>query len=144
MSMRLESLSESGGGEDTLTAGRKLRKLDHTIIKSQVEYGALYTETVPVLNLPIEILCQIFAAAQDASQIHRVSKHPFVEVIISHVCRGWRSIALSFLLLWSTFQHDSTWGQADRQSGNRLNVYLERSSSHLLDLYFRFGYNARS
>ncbi|KIK01314.1 hypothetical protein K443DRAFT_678459 [Laccaria amethystina LaAM-08-1] len=144
-SMRLESLLEFGGAEDTLTTERKLRKLDHTIIKAQAEYGALYNfETAPVLNLPIEILCQIFEAAQDASRIHRVSRHPLVEVVISHVCRGWRSIALSFPPLWSTFRHDSTCDQVDRQSGNRLAVYLERSSSHLLDLYFHFRCSTRS
>ncbi|KIK01311.1 hypothetical protein K443DRAFT_39969, partial [Laccaria amethystina LaAM-08-1] len=122
----------------------KLRKLDHTIIKAQAEYGALYNETAPVLNIPIEILCQIFEAAQDASRIHRVSRHPLVEVVISHVCRGWRSIALSFPPLWSTFRHDSTCDQAGRQSGNRLDEYLERSNSHLLDLYFHFGYSTKS
>ena len=42
-----EPLSEPGGGEDTLTTKRKLRKLDHTIIKAQAEYGAL-NETAPV------------------------------------------------------------------------------------------------
>ena len=57
-----ESLSEPGGGENTLTTKRKLRKLDHTIIN---ECGAL-SETAPVSNLPIEILCQIFEASQDA------------------------------------------------------------------------------
>ena len=141
MSMHLlESLSESGGGEDSLTTERKVQKLDHTIIKAQAEYGAVYNETAPVFNLPVEILCQIFKAAQDASRIH----NPFVEVIISHVCRGWRSVALSFPPLWSTLRHDSICDQADCQLGNRLDVYLERSSSHLLDLDFHFGYSTRS
>ena len=53
----VESSSESGGGEDTLTTKRKLRNLDHTIIKAQAEYGAFYNETALVLKLPIEILC---------------------------------------------------------------------------------------
>lgn len=137
MSVRfLECLSESGGGEDTLTTKKKLRKLDHTIIKAHVEYGALYNETAPVLNLPTEILCQIFEDTQDASRMHRASRHPCVEVIISHVCRGWRSVALSFPPLWSTFRYDSICDRAHRQLGNRLDVYLDRSSSHLLDLYF--------
>ena len=134
----VESSLESGGGEDTLTTKRKLRNLDHTIIKAQAEYGAFYNETALVLKLPIEILCQIFEATQDASRSHRVSEHPFVEVIISHVCRGWRSVALSFPPLWSTFRHHGVCDQADRQLGHRLDVYLERSSSHLLDLYFYF------
>lgn len=145
MSVRfLECLSESGGGEDTLTTKKKLRKLDHTIIKAHVEYGALYNETAPVLNLPTEILCQIFEDTQDASRMHRASRHPCVEVIISHVCRGWRSVALSFPPLWSTFRHDSICDQTHRQLGSRLDVYLDRSGSHLLDLYFHFGYSTRS
>ena len=144
--MRLESLTQSGGGEDdgTLTTERTLRKLDHTIIKAQADYRALYNETAHVSNLPIEILCQIFEAAQDASRIHRGFEHPFVEVIISHVCRAWRSVALSFPPLWSTFRQYCICDQAYYQLGNRLDVYMERSSSQLLDFYFHLRYSTRS
>jgi len=116
----------------------KLEKLDYKIIQTQAEYGALYNETAPILNLPIEILCRVFEAAHSASFAEGIPNNPLMEVNISHICRGWRSIALSFPLLWSTFRHDAS-EMPERIPVDRLVAYLQRSGSRLLDLHFAFA-----
>ena len=115
-----------------------LEKLDYKIIQTQAEYGALCNETAPILNLPIEILCRVFEAAHNASFAEEIPHNPLIEVTISHTCRGWRSIALSFPILWSTFRHDAS-ELSERIPVDRLGAYLERSGSRLLDLHFAFA-----
>ena len=116
----------------------KLEKLDYKIIQTQAEYGALYNETAPLLNLPIELLCRVFEAAHNASFAEEIPNNPLIEIIISHTCRRWRSIALSFPILWSTFRHDAS-ELPERIPVDRLVAYLERSGSRLLDLHFAFA-----
>lgn len=116
----------------------KLEKLDYKIIQAQAEYGALYNETAPILNFPIEILCRMFEAAHNTSFAEGIPNNPLIEVTISHICRRWRSIALSFPLLWSMFRHDAS-KLPERIPVDRLVTYLERSGSRLLDLHFAFA-----
>jgi hypothetical protein len=116
----------------------KLEELDYKIIQTEAEYGALCNETALILNLPIEILCRIFEAAHNASFAEGIPNNPLIEVTISHTCRGWRSIALSLPLLWSTFRHDAS-ELPQRIPVDRLVAYLERSGSRLLDLHFAFA-----
>jgi hypothetical protein len=116
----------------------KLEKLDYEIIQTRAEYGTLHNETAPILNLPIEILCRMFEAAHNASFAEGIPNNPLIEVTISHICRGWRSIALSLPLLWSRFRHDAS-ELPERIPVDRLVAYLERSGSRLLDLHFAFA-----
>jgi len=116
----------------------KLEKLDYKIIQTRAAYAALYNETVPILNLPIEILCRVFEAAHNVSFTEGIPNNPLIEVTISHVCKGWQSIALSFPSLWSTFHYDAS-ELPERIPIDRLVAYLERSGSRLLDLHFAFA-----
>ena len=113
-------------------------ELDYKIIQTQSEYGALYNETAPVLNLPIEILFRIFELAHEASFIEGIPENPLIEVTISHVCRQWRAVGLSFQSLWSNFRYNVS-QLPKRIPIDRLVAYLERSGSCLLDLHFTFS-----
>lgn len=113
-------------------------ELDYKIIQTQAEYGALYNKTAPVLNLPIEIMCRVFEVAHDASFIEGIPRNPLIEVTISHVCREWRAVALSFRSLWSNFRYNAS-QLPKRIPIDRLVAYLERSGSHPLDLHFSFS-----
>ena len=113
-------------------------ELDHKIIQTQAEYGALYNKTAPILNLPIEIMCRMFELAHHASFVEGVPENPLIEVTISHVCTEWRSVALSFQTLWSNFRYNVS-ELPKRIPIDRLVAYLKRSGSHLLDLHFTFS-----
>ncbi|KIJ92150.1 hypothetical protein K443DRAFT_685430 [Laccaria amethystina LaAM-08-1] len=137
---------------DDLSRERKLRELaerkkklqlerdelDYKIIQIQAEYGALYNNTAPILNLPIEIMCRMFELAHHASFTEGIPENPLIEVTISHVCREWRSVALSFQSLWSNFRYNVD-ELPKRIPIDRLVAYLERSGSCLLDLHFAFS-----
>ena len=114
-------------------------ELDYKIIQTQAEYGSLYDKMAPILNLPIEITCRMFELAHDASFVEGVPKNPLIEVTISHVCRQWRSVALSFQSLWSNFRYNVSKSWPKRIPIDRLVAYLKRSGSHLLDLHFTFS-----
>ncbi|KDR82054.1 hypothetical protein GALMADRAFT_264329 [Galerina marginata CBS 339.88] len=58
------------------------------------------------------------------------------QVVLSHVCRRWRSISLSYPSLWTSFSHHGC--QSSLRSLARLDAYLERSTSRALELWFDF------
>ena len=102
----------------------------------------------PVLALPTEIVCTIFKLLvrpppplYPTEHKHKNKPQKFdirlvrTEIIVSQVCRLWRSMALTYPNLWSTFAHDDLWGQ--QIPVDLLRTYLERSRSCPLDLYFR-------
>ncbi|KDR72985.1 hypothetical protein GALMADRAFT_142686 [Galerina marginata CBS 339.88] len=109
--------------------------LDEKIIEVKLQYTLIHNSCVPLLVLPTEVTCMIFQHAmvhpvEDDSEEGRV---PWSEVIISHVCRQWRSISLAYPRLWGCFCYD------DRDSSpERLDTYLQRSTTHNLDLWFDF------
>lgn len=58
------------------------------------------------------------------------------EVLVSHVCRRWRTVATSMASLWSFFC--CRWDGYRRSIPiGRLKAYLERSKEHPLDLWFQ-------
>ena len=61
-----------------------------------------------------------------------------MEVILFHVCRLWRSIALELPTLRTIFRYDSWIFYPLGPSFHRLEAYLECSRSHLVDLMFDF------
>jgi hypothetical protein len=64
-----------------------------------------------------------------------------MEINVSQVCRLWRSMALTYPELWSTFAHDDLW--SSNIPLDCLLAYLQRSGNCLVDLYFRLGDNKR-
>ncbi|KDR72984.1 hypothetical protein GALMADRAFT_252357 [Galerina marginata CBS 339.88] len=110
-------------------------QLDEKIIEVKLRYALVHNSCVPLLVLPTEVTCMIFHYAmahpvEDDSEEERV---PWSEVIISHVCRQWRSISLAYPRLWGSFCHNGP-----KSSLERLDTYLQRSAPHALDLWFDF------
>ena len=133
--------------DERVALARKLDDLDVEITKAQAEYGELCNRNTPILALPMEVTCLIFreifstVATVETKDPH-LQAFKLTEVDITHVCRQWRSVAISLPILWTTFYY---FGHvASAVTLERLEVYLERSKTRLLELWFEFrGINAR-
>jgi hypothetical protein len=60
-----------------------------------------------------------------------------VEVVLSHVCSEWRNIAINLPALWTAFKFDTHLHVSDPVK--KLEEYLSRSRTQLLELYFSFS-----
>ncbi|KAF8163993.1 hypothetical protein BJ912DRAFT_1005322 [Pholiota molesta] len=104
-------------------------------------------ESVPALSLPTEIVCVIFKMTSRSPPpfnpvaLPRDIRNMRMEINVSQVCRLWRSMALTYPELWSTFAHDDLWSSSIPL--DCLLAYLQRSGNCLVDLYFRLGDNKR-
>ncbi|KAF8499378.1 hypothetical protein JB92DRAFT_3099309 [Gautieria morchelliformis] len=90
-------------------------------------------------NLPSEILSSIFEAGLH-TQLTSPKQWPQqghqFEILVSHVSRRWRNVALQTPRLWSYIYLDPCTSTMEL-----LNIYLERSSGHLLDISVRILYH---
>jgi len=62
-----------------------------------------------------------------------------MEVVLSHVCSEWRNIAINLPSLWTAFKFDSHRRGSWTDPTSKLEEYLCRSGTHLLELYFSFS-----
>jgi len=94
-----------------------------------------YKTTISILNLPLETQGEIFIHAHGDNSNDEALLLP-VEVILSHVCSEWRNIAIHIPILWTAFKFDSR----RRASApiDKLEEYLLRSKTQLLELYFNY------
>lgn len=120
---------------------RKLDDLDAEITKTQAEYGELCNRNTPILALPMEVTCLIFretfsTVAPVETKDPNYQTFKLTEVDITHVCRQWRSVAISLPILWTTFYYFGN--TASAATLDRFEVYLERSKTRLLELWFEF------
>ncbi|KAI0771114.1 hypothetical protein BD413DRAFT_62291 [Trametes elegans] len=85
----------------------------------------------PIHSLPVELLTSIFQLGVNSDPIpdEQVRGQPTFEVLVSHVCRHWRQIALHSPHLWTTV-HFRT-----RAHMTRGEVYLSRNASLPIDIY---------
>ena len=60
-----------------------------------------------------------------------------MEVVLSHVCSEWRSTAINLTTLWTAFKFDTRLRVSDPLK--KLEEYLSRSGTQLLELYFSFS-----
>ena len=124
----------------------ELHATEQKIIELQSKWGAIHNAmSAPVLELPNEITCMIFdhalvlsvRMAEDLAMMDAEAKlPPEMEVVISHVCHQWRSIALSYPQLWSHFRYDVM--RSPLVPLERFDAYLDRSQSTGLELWFNF------
>ncbi|KDR82053.1 hypothetical protein GALMADRAFT_135430 [Galerina marginata CBS 339.88] len=116
----------------------RIEELDRDMIEVQAKYGAIYNKRTSVLKLPTEVTCMIFscAAGYPMEGDSENGSHLLLEVTVSHVCRQWRSICLAFPQLWASFSYDGP--EASHVPLDRLDAYLERSSSQPLELWLDF------
>ena len=129
-----------------------VERLGQKVVEVEGVQAALSDVDPPALSLPVEVTSLVFrylmgSDDQLAIEPHfpssldnRRPKHVGVlmEVILSHVCRLWRSIALDLPSLWTTYRYDSYIFYPPGPSLHRLEAYLERSRNHLVDLKFDF------
>ncbi|KIM38148.1 hypothetical protein M413DRAFT_246947 [Hebeloma cylindrosporum] len=83
-----------------------------------------------ILDLPNEIQSEIFTFAHRDNGTLLLP----VEVILSHVCSEWRDIVINLPILWTAFKFE-----AHRRTSvpfDKLEEYLSRSKTQLLELYF--------
>ena len=117
------------------------------------QVGAPSDEDPPVLSLPVEITILVFHHLMISDGGHLVTKphspsswisHKpkylglLTEVVLSQVCRLWRSIALNMPTLWTSYRYHSYIFYPPGPSLHRLEAYLERSGSLLMDIKFDF------
>ncbi|KAJ7872347.1 hypothetical protein B0H14DRAFT_2570349 [Mycena olivaceomarginata] len=62
--------------------------------------GRLDAYNYPVLTLPNEIVCEIFTRFLPIYPKCPPLTGPLSPIFLTHICRGWRKIALSFPALW--------------------------------------------
>ncbi|PPR05134.1 hypothetical protein CVT26_012220 [Gymnopilus dilepis] len=93
----------------------------------------------PIFILPNEIFCSIFIHARNASLVSGFFSLTArtQEIIISHVCGLWRSIALNYPSLWDTIRY-GTPRSSKIKVKDRFAAYIERSGNNLLDIWLNF------
>jgi len=125
---------------------RELEEVEAGIIETYGTYGTIYNARNPILTLPPEMTCLIFTFAQLAKP--RINEFTgdmdtyvedgfLMEVVVSHVCRRWRSISLGFPKLWTGFHYEAN-PNVDVRPLQRFDTYAERSAALPLHIWFNF------
>ncbi|PPQ97842.1 hypothetical protein CVT26_012938 [Gymnopilus dilepis] len=125
--------------------GERLAATDRRIRKLKKDYAKINNQSrrCPVLKLPVEITCIIFALLQGPSYSREESLKFYVkmgrlsEVVVSHVCRYWRFVALGCPILWTRFKFDASIAKV--VPVERLKAYMDRSVSRPVDVYLNFN-----
>ncbi|KAH9483522.1 hypothetical protein JR316_0002990 [Psilocybe cubensis] len=145
---------------DALTKERndlhlQIDKIDEKLSNIRAEFGAIYNEPSPLLNLPAEITCLIFDYATItppgygsnylfSSRVQEDQREPetTTELVLSHVCRRWREVALSYPRLWARFMYREDENiLGDELDLQRFETYLSRSGTQSLELLLDFNDN---
>ncbi|KAA1476956.1 hypothetical protein DENSPDRAFT_563377 [Dentipellis sp. KUC8613] len=89
----------------------------------------------PIDRLPMELLSKIFSETKTLqSGSHKKEACPILcPISTSHVCRRWRSISLASPLLWTDLYISHS-----HKHLARIDAFLERSASQLLDITIRW------
>ncbi|KAF9528243.1 hypothetical protein CPB83DRAFT_350529 [Crepidotus variabilis] len=125
---------------------QQLSAINVHLIEVQSEYGTIFNKRCTLLNLPIEVTCLIFTYAllervvdeedSDSDTSSEEDADPLVEVVVSHVCRKWRTISLGYQKLWCCFWYNGP--ESTRSQVDRFDAYMERSGTQPLHLWFEF------
>ena len=106
--------------------------------------GAETACSSPILNIPDEILCYVFLIVFETSRStvnqSKRGRYKFKDrgVLVTHVCRHWRSVALDYAPIWTNIM-------ADVYNLEQIGEYLVRSKSMLLTMHVsmdRIGFNS--
>ncbi|PPQ77054.1 hypothetical protein CVT26_004527 [Gymnopilus dilepis] len=119
----------------------RLKAIDCRMKQLDASYARLNNQSsrCPMLKLPAEVTCMIFAFLQGPSYSREeslkfhVRTEPLSEVVVSHVCRYWRSVALGYPNLWTRFRFDAS--EALVVPVKRLKAYMKRSAPKVVELY---------
>ncbi|KII86147.1 hypothetical protein PLICRDRAFT_279278 [Plicaturopsis crispa FD-325 SS-3] len=91
------------------------------------------SEHTSILHCPDEVLLEIFSYGDPSYSLWRLPS----AIIISHVSRRWRRIALSYSVLWTRIWNRSGYVQSEEEFSyplDLLDTHLERSRPRLLDI----------
>lgn len=118
----------------------EIKRINGCLQRNQAEYGKIFNENAPVLQLPIEVTCMIFNLSVSSRSFN--DRKPRPEIVISQVCKHWRDVSLAYPQLWSRFSFLIYSNKSLPNALERFQVYLERSGSRNLELYLDFRGNA--
>ncbi|PBK84398.1 hypothetical protein ARMGADRAFT_1170039 [Armillaria gallica] len=90
----------------------------------------------PILRVPEDVVREIFltSLATEEEGTDTLSRQ-FVPLVLSQVCRDWRSIALSTSRLWSSIKLDFDLYHDEMACQYLLQMYLLRSATHDITLF---------
>jgi hypothetical protein len=110
----------------------QLAHLDTSLSAIQSKYNGIKNETAPISMLPNELLATII---EIGCRLAETKSHscPF-EVVVSHVTRHWRTIALGTPRIWAKIRRYSS-----QKSLDSIAAYLQRSKAVPLDLSVDMG-----
>ncbi|KAJ7178161.1 hypothetical protein C8R46DRAFT_1075999, partial [Mycena filopes] len=126
--------------ERSLSAGKELLETEQDLLQDRLN-AYIY----PVLSLPPEVVSEIFIRFLPVYQRRAPDKGLYSPVVLTHICRLWREIALSTPRLWCTFKiilHAVNLSSKENHDANLVGVeeWLQRSGSCPLSVeleYFR-------
>ncbi|KAK7021246.1 F-box domain-containing protein [Favolaschia claudopus] len=131
--MLLESKARLSATEEEIAGTlNHLQRLENRRRDILVDINALES---PILDLPAEIVCEIFLRC--LLHPHVVPRAHDAPILLTHVCRRWREIALSFPGLWTSISVSAVLTHIGPQSEGLLNMleaWLIRSASNLLSV----------
>ncbi|KAJ6507833.1 hypothetical protein C8R47DRAFT_942892, partial [Mycena vitilis] len=115
------------------TRHARLAEIDREIALLQAERDALVNSLkFPIISLPVEITSQIFLHCIPGDPLSPGSFYP--AVVLGHVCRQWREIALAVPDLWSSWSLAIDGNISRKRLLTGLNLWLARSQTRPLSL----------
>ncbi|KAF7976436.1 hypothetical protein HWV62_6865 [Athelia sp. TMB] len=112
---------------------RRIEELDAQTKAVQLEFDKLQNADAPVSSLPEEILTMVFESGVLLNELPRFR----FAILVSHITRRWRSIALTTPRLWNTIFWDfgsyelEEMGKMGKSPELRLVRYLEKETSRV-------------
>ncbi|KAJ7368767.1 hypothetical protein DFH08DRAFT_32833 [Mycena albidolilacea] len=89
---------------------RQERILDDMRTRLQDLQSQLESIAYPIFTLPPELVSEIFIHCLPAERLTDVVNPSEAPLLLTHVCRAWRQIAISTPALWATFDINDMWG----------------------------------
>ncbi|KAJ7757803.1 hypothetical protein DFH07DRAFT_459517 [Mycena maculata] len=111
----------------------RIAQIDEKIAQLQAERHALIASfTFPVITLPVEITSEIFVRCLSDNPLDYSTTE--VAVVLGHVCRRWRDIALSIPCLWAGWSLAIDRGTSLQQICAGIKLWLSRSKDRPLSI----------
>ncbi|KAJ6456345.1 hypothetical protein C8R47DRAFT_1165415 [Mycena vitilis] len=115
------------------TRRARIAEINQQIAQLQAERDLLVDSlTFPVISLPVEITSQIFLHCIPDDPLR--SDDPFNAVVLGHICRQWRDIALALPDLWSGWSLAIDGNSSRTRLETGLKFWLARSQARPLPI----------
>ena len=123
---------------------KELEIVDLDLKTQQAQYSRLLNSDTAIYKLPNELLAEIFMLCADNRSwpipSRNGSNFHLFQVVVSHVSRRWREVALGAPLLWNVINLKVT-GPVNHRQGrilSQLEAHCERSATCFLDIKVEF------